>query len=73
MWMEYKLHWKSSTERCLARFLSANFSKKEEPLVTKEDIKKITKEIEEIQHIYKEKEDILEAEKEFYDSNIDEK
>jgi len=54
-------------------FLNAYFSKKEklngELLATKEDIRKIAKEIEEIKYIYKDNYDISKAEKEFYDEN----
>ncbi len=57
----------------LSAFLSGYFSKKEElkegePLATKEDIKKIAKDIEEIKQIHQDS-DLLKAEKEFYEEN----
>ncbi len=56
----------------LNRFLPAYFSKKEELLATKEDIGKITQEIEEIKYIYKNSYDLSKTEKEFYDQMIKE-
>ncbi len=53
-------------------FLPDFFSKRRELKgklwATKEDISKITKELEEIKHIYK-NDDLLKAEKEFYDES----
>src|SRR3989344_7817256 len=50
----------------LNKFLPSYFSQKGEGLATKEDIGKITKEIEEVKNIYKSKYDLSKTEREFY-------
>ncbi len=54
----------------LNKFLSSYFSKKGEDLATKEDIGKITKEIEEVKNIYKKNYDLSNTEREFYNDMV---
>jgi len=56
----------------LNKLLPSYFSKKGENLATKEDIGKITKVIEEVKNIYKEKYDLSNIEREFYNDMIKE-
>ena len=56
----------------LNKFLPSYFSKKGENLATKEDIGKITKEIEEVKNIYKKNYDLSNIEREFYNNMIKE-
>ncbi len=49
------------------RFLPSYFSKKGENLATKEDIGKITSEIEKVKNIFKDQYDLSKTEREFYD------
>jgi hypothetical protein len=54
----------------LNRSLPSYFSKKGENLATKEDIGKITKEMEEIKNIYQNKYDLSKVEREFYNNMV---
>jgi len=56
----------------LNRFLSSYFSKKGENLATKEDVGRITKEIEEVKNIYKKNYELSNIERGFYNDMIKE-